>query len=143
MAPGFGGRVCGRGRNRIVAAAMISLLAVIVSATTAQAQMPNALPFSKGFLDQRQLRRRLGGPRPRTAAAGRATGTIPMSGVPADGEILAAYLYWETITTDVAQVDGAEFRGLPMTVVKASSRVLTRRTRRVGARRRTRTRRTR
>jgi len=44
-----------------------------------------------------------------------------MSGVPADAEILAAYLYWEMITTDIAQVDGAQFRGSPITVVKASS----------------------
>ena len=28
---------------------------------------------------------------------GFSTGTIPMSGVPQDADILAAYLYWETI----------------------------------------------
>ena len=44
-----------------------------------------------------------------------------MSGVPAGADVIAAYLYWETISTNVAQVNGARFRGSPVTVVKASS----------------------
>ena len=57
---------------------------------------------------------------PKAAAGGRVSGTVSMNGVPADGEILAAYLYWEMISTNIAQVDGALFRGSPMTIVKAS-----------------------
>ena len=44
-----------------------------------------------------------------------------MSGVPANADILAAFLYWETISTQISQVDGAKFRGNPVTVVKATS----------------------
>lgn len=48
-----------------------------------------------------------------------------MAGVPANAEVLAAFLYWETISTDISQVDGAKFRGAPVTVVKTSKKVLT------------------
>ena len=46
----LGGRVCVRSRRGIVATWMLSLLALTAAGTTAQAQVPDALPFSKGFL---------------------------------------------------------------------------------------------
>ena len=58
-------------------------------------------------------------------SSGLLTGTIPMSGVPANADILAAFLYWETISINPAQVDGVKFRGQPVTVVKTAKRVLT------------------
>ena len=53
---------------------------------------------------------------------GLATGTIHMSGVPANADILGAWLYWETIVTDPSQLAGAKFRGLDLKVVKAAAR---------------------
>ena len=61
---------------------------------------------------------------PQSAAQGFVTGTIPMGGVPADADVLAAFLYWETISTADPQVNGATFRGLPLVAVKTSSAVL-------------------
>src|SRR5260370_39485237 len=46
-----------------------------------------------------------------SAKNGFVSGTIPMSGVPANADITAAFLYWETISTDVAQHKGVTFRG--------------------------------
>ena len=86
-----------------------------------QAQGADALPFSKIFLITGNYV--VGGVdlAPQTSANGFNTGVIPMSGVPANADVLAAFLYWETISTQVSQVDGARFRGSPMPVVKASS----------------------
>src|SRR5262245_24746697 len=58
------------------------------------------------------------------------TGTVHMSGVPAEAEILSAFLYWETIATSPAQLEGVKFRGHPIhmddiRVVKKSSASLT------------------
>ena len=63
---------------------------------------------------------------PQHASNGLVTGTIPMSGVPANAEILAAFLYWETIWTDEAQLSGAKFRGQDITLVRASEQILDR-----------------
>src|SRR5476651_2691364 len=61
---------------------------------------------------------------PQPGGNGLATGTISMSGVPANADVLAAFLYWETISTQTSQVNGATFRGFPITVVKATSATL-------------------
>jgi hypothetical protein len=81
----------------------------------------DALPFSKSYLVTGNYV--VGGVDlvPQTGTHGFITGTIPMSGVPANAEVIAAFLYWETISTQISQVDGAQFRGSPITVVKASS----------------------
>ena len=47
---------------------------------------------------------------PQTAVDGRASGTIPMSGVPANADILAAFLYWQTITNGNPTFISAKFR---------------------------------
>src|SRR5690349_4133312 len=123
MAARLGGRVCAR-RGR-VSGAIVSLLTMAFAAATAQAQTPDALPFSKGFLLSGGYAVGSVDLNPKSAAGGFVNGTIPMSGIPADAEIVGAYVYWEMITTDVAQIDGAKFRGLPITVVKASPLALT------------------
>jgi VCBS repeat-containing protein len=63
---------------------------------------------------------------------GFSTGTIHMSGVPADADIVAAYLYWETITltADRSEAAGATFRSETILLndlmeVKKSSQPLT------------------
>lgn len=59
------------------------------------------------------------------------TGTIPMSGIPANVNILAAFLYWETIasTANPSAAAGVQFRGVPIDIdnvnkVKKSSSIL-------------------
>jgi len=103
-----------------VAALSVSLM-VMSSQQPGQAQAADALPFSKGFLVTGNYV--VGGVDldPHAIDHGFITGTVPMSGVPAGADVIAAYLYWETISTNVAQVNGARFRGSPVTVVKASS----------------------
>src|SRR5262245_2038623 len=83
-----------------------------------------ALPYAKGYLLTGNYV--VGGIDLQTEKRqnGFLTGAIPMAGVPANGEILAAFLYWETISTNISQVNGAKFRGQPITVVKASSQKL-------------------
>src|SRR5688572_29094035 len=63
---------------------------------------------------------------PMDVPGGYQTGTIPMAGVPANADILAAFLYWETISNNPAEVyDGVKFRGSPITVVKTAKQPLT------------------
>jgi hypothetical protein len=44
--------------------------------------------------------------------------------VPDTAEIVSAFLYWETISTNVSQNDGAQFRGKDVEVVKKTSQML-------------------
>ena len=47
---------------------------------------------------------------PQQAVAGRVAGDIPMTGVPAGADILAAFLYWETISNGELATISAKFR---------------------------------
>jgi hypothetical protein len=58
---------------------------------------------------------------PQSQANGFVTGTIQVTGIPANADIIAAYLYWETIWADPAQLDGARFRGQPVSAVMSSA----------------------
>src|SRR5215470_15244126 len=95
----------------------------------------DALPYAKGFLltgnyvasgiDLTEQANPID-------ANGFSTGTIHINGVPADADIVAAYLYWETITltADRSQAAGATFRGETILLndlagVKKSSQPLT------------------
>ena len=49
--------------------------------------------------------------KPQQAVNGLVSGTIPMSGVPQDADILAAFLYWETVTSGIPTSISAKFRG--------------------------------
>src|SRR5262245_59750595 len=110
--------------RRRVCTAIVLLLAQLIHQPSGHAQSGDALPFSKGFLVSGNYLVGAVDLNPKNAVNGFVSGTISMSGVPADGEIVAAFLYWEMITTDIAQVDGAQFRGSPLTVVKASTATL-------------------
>src|SRR5688572_10434979 len=61
---------------------------------------------------------------PQSQANGFVTGTINMTGVPANADILAAYMYWETIWTQPEQAEGARFRGSAVNAVASSSHQL-------------------
>ena len=119
----IGGELCPEWwirRRRAIAVLIVFILTAVVGEQRGLAQTPDALPFSKGFLVTGNYTVGSVDLNPKAAVGGRVSGTLSMNGVPADGEILAAYLYWEMISTSVAQVDGALFRGSPITVVKAS-----------------------
>jgi hypothetical protein len=94
--------------------AALVLAAVLLLAPAAQAQ--NALSFFKNYFVTGDYV--VGGVGMRaTGVGGFATGTISMSGtsaVPvANADILAAFLYWETVETpnSGSGVTGAQFRG--------------------------------
>src|SRR5258708_2990067 len=59
-----------------------------------------------------------------TSKNGFATGTIRISGVPDNPDIVAAYLYWETISSNIAQHKGVKFRGSDVGVAVANTRPL-------------------
>src|SRR5499427_1265588 len=130
MTPQIGGSVRVSRRHRVVATVIAVLLMVAAAGTTGLAQGNDALQFAKGFLLTGNYTVGSVDLDPKTASGGFVSGTIHMNmdmnnAVPQDAEVVGAYLYWEMITTNVAQVDGAQFRGQPMTVVKASPLALT------------------
>lgn len=104
---------------------MAAVSVLLVAQPGAVAPPPDALPFAKSYSVTGNYV--VGGVDlvPRSGGKGFLTGTIPMSGVPENAVILTAFLFWETISTNISQVDGAKFRGAPVTIVKASSKPLT------------------
>src|SRR5262245_24092255 len=109
------------------AAAIVLLLAQIGGNA---APVPGELPFTKSFtvtgdyvVGGVDLKEDVNPP----DADGMSTGEIVMSGVPADADIVAAYLFWETITTtaelsevpplpSLTGVKAVKFRGTPIDV---------------------------
>ena len=104
-----------------VLAGLTLVVALAINERVVRTQAADALPFAKGFLVTGDYAVGSVDLAPRSGSGGVLTGTIPMSGVPATADILAAYLYWETISTNVDQVDTPKFRGQPIVVAKASS----------------------
>ncbi|HUE90061.1 MAG TPA: Ig-like domain-containing protein [Vicinamibacterales bacterium] len=100
---------------------MAFVCAALLSQTAGQAQSPDTLTYSRGFLLPGGYvvggvdLLRTGG-----------TGTINFNAdgkntVPADAEIKAAYLYWETVEPEeLTAPGGVEFRGVPVEVAKAT-----------------------
>src|SRR5688572_30485542 len=103
----------------------LSLAAATMALPAGQNPPPDPLNFAKSYTITGNYV--VGGVDlvPATTSTGFLTGTIPMSDVPPNADILAAFLYWETISTNVAQVNGAQFRGEHVQVVKTAKRVLT------------------
>src|SRR5207344_1634563 len=84
--------------------------ALLITQPVVQTEATDALPYAKGFLITGDYAVGSVDLAPASGGGGFLTGTIPMSGVPANADILAAYLYWETISTSPAQLAGAKFR---------------------------------
>ena len=93
-------------------------LCLLVTQAGTYAQVPgsDALPYARGYLvtgnyvaGSVDLTEELHPP----DVNGFSTGIIPMTGVPADADIVAAYLYWETIApvADPTLAAGVKFRG--------------------------------
>ncbi len=102
-------------RLTLVSASLALLLVVLFAQTRGLAAPGDVLPYSKGFLVTGNYV--VGGvdlvEQAGAIQNGFQTGTIQISGVPAGAEILAAYLFWETITiaSDESQANGVKFRG--------------------------------
>ena len=113
----------GRKRSAIAAfVAMVIGLALAQSHGQAQGRRPppeppDALPYAGGYLVTGNYV--VGGvdltdqANPADPVTGLSEGIIHMHGVPRDATIVAAYLYWETITvaSDLTQANGVTFRG--------------------------------
>src|SRR5688572_16164140 len=61
---------------------------------------------------------------PKNAKNGFVTGTINISGVPKNADIVAAFLYWETVTLSGANAPNASFRGNQLLHARKVSQVL-------------------
>ncbi len=113
-------------RFRKQTAAFVLALAALLTQAGGRAASPStdALSFSKGFLVKGNYV--VGGVDMATGVSsnGFVTGTIPMSGVPANADILAAYLYWETISSSASQLTGAKFRGTDVAFAKVADKAL-------------------
>jgi hypothetical protein len=81
----------------------------------------DALPYSRSYLVTGDYA--VGGVDTvgKSAMGGFVTSSVPMSGVPANADIIAAYLYWETIWTDRYQLNGVQFRGTTLTDIKVDA----------------------
>lgn len=90
----------------------------------AMAQGANPLPFAESYTVTGNYVVSGVDLQPQSKGNGFVTGTIPVSGVPANADILAAFLYWETIAPTTALTHGAQFRGQPVKVWKASTKRL-------------------
>ena len=111
--------------TRLTALALVTGATLLVSQPAVHTQAADPLPFSKGFLVTGDYAVGSVDLLPSSGGGGFLTGTIPMSGVPANADVIAAFLYWETIHTQIAQVDFPKFRDQPITVAKATSSPLT------------------
>jgi hypothetical protein len=112
------------GRSAVAAVSLLVVSGLLTTRPGAQIPSTDALPFSKQFLVTGNYSVGTVDLIPSNQGNGFLSGTIPMSGVPANAEVVGAYLYWETISTNVIENDGALFRGLPITVVKKTARTL-------------------
>ena len=93
---------------------------MMLSQTAGRAENHDQLDFRRGFLITGNY---VAGGVDLTENAhpivdGFSTGTIPISGVPAEADIVAAYLFWETITlqSDLSQAAGVQFRGTTLDI---------------------------
>ena len=116
-----------RGLLRHQASALLVLgLAALSAQSGTHAQAADALPYSTGYLLTGNYAVGSVDLVPANSQAGSlSTGTIAMSGVPANADILAAFLYWQTIhpsSVDPRQVaDSVQFRGRPIKSVRVKS----------------------
>ena len=112
------------GRSAVAAVLVLVGSGLLTTRPGAQIPSTDALPFSKQFLVTGNYTVGTVDLIPDNQAGGFLTGTVPVSGVPANADVVAAYLYWETISTNVIENDGALFHGLPITVAKKTTRTI-------------------
>ncbi len=112
-------------RHARVLLALACLAMVAQAAGRAQVGTGDPLPFSKSYTITGNYVVRGVDLNPKTAVKGFATGTIQMSGVPAGADVVAAFPYWETISTQPSQIAGAQFRGSALTGALSATKNLT------------------
>ena len=113
-------------RFRIRAAFLLALfVALRLAQTGGQAAVPtNALPYTTGYLLTGDYA--VGSVNLVPGNNNTSTGTIHMSGVPDNADVVAAFVYWETIAPvgvdPVAIADFVKFRGEPIKSVRVKSK---------------------
>ena len=100
-------------RRLLPAVALAALLAqtLMFAAPAPPPPPPLSLPYANGFLVTGNYVTGGVDLEPASGGNGFLSGTIPMNGVPPNAEVLSAFLYWETIAANPAQLAGARFRG--------------------------------
>jgi hypothetical protein len=125
-------QACSRRYRRTLSLLCVTA-AFLVMQPTAQTQAPDALKFFKNFFLTGDYAvagvglRGLGGQN--GSPAGLARGTIALTGVPTDADVVAAFLYWQVVSTDtLGPISGslaATFNGFPLSTADGpSSKVL-------------------
>ena len=109
-------------RALVVAGVLLATLWTTQSQVSTQGTL--TLPFAKHFLIPGNYVVGTVDLLPTSQSMGQQTGIIPISGVPVNGEVIAAYLYWETISQNVTQNAGVKFRGQNVEAVKKTSQLL-------------------
>jgi X-X-X-Leu-X-X-Gly heptad repeat protein len=123
----------GAGWSRRTAALFLVVLATLFAQPRGQAQtVPISLPYTNGFLVTGNFGLGTVDLPNASSTSGFLTGTINISQaeVPSGSHVLAAFLFWETITSQdpgvgQQQLTGAKFRGLGVDVVNMASATLT------------------
>lgn len=118
-------------RSSSAAAAIFTLAFALLVAPVARAQ-DNALPFFTSYTITGDYNVTSVDLPPQSAPDGTVTTTLEVSGVPKNADIIAAYLYWETIWSgppDSVELlkdlkDQVRFRGEPVSGIKSSTRSL-------------------
>src|SRR5262249_21531164 len=103
-------------RHRRTRAALAALvLAVLFAQMRGQAPLTDALPYAKGYLATGDYVVGGGDLIASNSIGGLSTGTISISGVPDNADVIGAFLYWEGIWTSRGALNGAMFRGKQLT----------------------------
>ena len=115
-------------RSQTTWAAVIAIFfaAVFAQINSRAQQGSDALPYSTGYLITGDYAvGTLDLMSSNLIGNGLSAGTIPMSGIPANADVLSAFLYWETVqasTITASQIaDSVKFRGQPIKAVRVKS----------------------
>ena len=120
-------------RRRWYAALFALGLAVVFSQAPGQAQVPlpgDALPYTNSYLVTGGYVDGVADLQQTSGGGGFVSAPINISGVPDQADVLAAWLYWETIVQNPSDLAGVQFRGQPIdvndaTIVKKNFQTLT------------------
>ena len=83
---------------------LVALLVLLMQQPgKAQGAAPDALTFFKNYFVTGGSKSGFVDLAPQSGSNGSVTGVIPMSGVPQNADLIAAFLYWETLTSPQAQ----------------------------------------
>ena len=97
-------------KSHVLRFVSLTLTLVLFAQSGGRAQAGGALPYAKSFLMTGNYA--VGGVDldPRTALNGFITGTIHIGDLPANADIVSAFLFWETIATAGPATTGTKFQ---------------------------------